>query len=137
MNAEECELAYRQLLSMLEYPQFGWVVEQLEVGIIAGEIELPKNKNKSPTIIEDFSAHKKLRYLVDAIEQAVINTADMEREIISFFRTEIAFYPDSENSEESFSINETSLTSRRQDAISVLQELLNLLRARISEDDSE
>ncbi|MGF1990627.1 MAG: hypothetical protein RMY62_022515 [Nostoc sp. ZfuVER08] len=136
MNPEECELAYRKLLSMLESPQFGWVVEQVETGILAGEIELPE-KRTSPTIIEDFSTHKKLRYLVDAIEQAVINTADMERETVTFFGTEIAFYPDSENSQVSFSLNETSLASRRQEAISVLRELLNLLRARISEDGSK
>ncbi|OYD94808.1 hypothetical protein CDG76_15600 [Nostoc sp. 'Peltigera membranacea cyanobiont' 210A] len=81
MNAEESELAYRKLLSMLEDRRFGWVVEQVEAGIFAGDIELPE-KRTSPTIIEDFSAHKKLRYLVDAIEQAVINTADMERETL-------------------------------------------------------
>ncbi|MEH1949899.1 MAG: hypothetical protein V7K77_23540 [Nostoc sp.] len=136
MNAEESELAYRKLLSMLEDRRFRWVVEQVEAGILAGYIELPE-KRTSPTIIEDFSAHKKLRYLVDAIEQAVINTADMERETVSFFKREITFYPDSENSQASFSVNETFLASRRQEAISALRELLDLLRARISEDGSK
>ena len=136
MNAQECELAYRKLLAMLEDTRFGWVIEQVEAGILAGDIELPEKK-MSPTIIEDFSAQKKLKYLVDAIEQSVVNTADMERETISFFRSEIAFYPDSENSQASFSVNEASLNSRRQEAIDALRELLSLLKARISENGSK
>lgn len=136
MNAQECELAYRKLLSMLEDSRFGWVVEQVETGVLAGDIELPEKKT-SPTIIEDFSAQKKLRYLVNAIEQSVINTADIERETLDFFESEISFYPDIENSQASFSVNKTSLASRRQEAVGALRELLALLKARISENGSK
>lgn len=121
---------------MLEDARFGWVIEQVEAGILAGDIELPEKKT-SPTIVEDFSAQKKLKYLVDAIEQSVINTADMERETVSFFKAGIAFYPDSENSQASFSVNEVSLHSRRQEAINALRELLSLLKARISANGSK
>ncbi len=132
MNAQECEFAYRNLLEILEGIQFRLVIEQVEAGILAGDIELPEKKT-SPTIIEDFSSHKKLKYLVDAIEQSVINTADMERETTSFFEAAIAFYPDIENSQASFSVNESSLNQRRQEAINSLRKLLSLLKARISE----
>lgn len=136
MNAQECELAYRKLLALLENAQYRWVVEQVEAGIFAGDIELPERR-KSSTIVEEYSAQKKLRYLVNAIEQSIINTADMERETFGFFNAAITFHPDIEGSQASFSVNETSLAPRRQEAISALRELLNLLRARISEDGSK
>jgi hypothetical protein len=136
MNAQECELTYRKLVAMLEERQLGWVIEQLNAAILVGDIELPE-KARSSTIIEEFSAQKKLKYLVDALEQAAVNTVEMEREVTVFFEGEVAFYPDCEDSQASLLINQNYSNKRRQEFATYLGELLNTLKSRISENGSK
>jgi hypothetical protein len=133
MNPQECELAYRKLTAMLEEHQFSWVIEQLDEALQAGDVELP-DKKRSPTIIEDFSPQKKLKYLIDTIEQSIVNTADMEQEISSFLENDVAFYPDVENSQASFLINQNTIHERRRKSVNCLRELLTSLKTRIAED---
>lgn len=136
MNAQECELTYRKLVAMLEDHQLSWVIEQLNAAILVGDIEFPE-KARSSTIIEEFSAQKKLKYLVDAIEQAAVNTVEMEREVTVFFEGEVAFYPDREDSQASLLIHQNYSSKRRQESATYLRELLNTLKSRISDNGSK
>ncbi len=136
MNTQECELTYRKLVAILEERQLGWVIDQLNTAIQIGDIELPE-KGRSSTIIEDFSVQKKMTYLVDAIEQAVVNTVEMEREITIFFECEVTFCPDCEDSQTSLLLSRNSYSKRRQESATYLRELLNTLKSTIFEDGSK
>ena len=110
MNDQECREAYDRLLEMLNSINLGWVTTQVEEQIrlgrtVAKEIEtlkenprrldmFPPDQNsvsfaKGPKatfpITVDYQPPERLRLLVDAIEQVVINTADMEKHLIDFF----------------------------------------------------
>jgi len=138
MDLRECELTYKKLVVVLDELKLGWLVEQVNAGINAGHIELPQKKG-SPTITEDFSAQTRLKYLIDAIEQAVINTFEMEQEVAIFFEHRVAFFPDAEDSQALLLINGDAYLphERRSEAINYLKELLNTLKSRIVENGSK
>lgn len=75
--------------------------------------------------------------MVDAIEQATVNTLEMEREFTVFFEGKVAFYPDREDSQASLLLNQNFYNKRRQDSATYLRELLNTLKSIISKNGSK
>lgn len=90
MDAKECAAAYQELAAILKGSNLGWVAAQVADTVRTGKtIEERSPRRKTPLLkIEDYTSEEQLRLLTTAIEQAAIDTAEMEDEIAYFLRTE-------------------------------------------------
>ncbi|WP_449417594.1 hypothetical protein [Phormidium nigroviride] len=90
MNEKEYTTAYQELTAMLRDFNLGWVAEQVADTVRTGKtIEERTSKRKTPLLkIEDYTPEEQLRLLTKAVEQAVIDTAEMEDEIAYFLKIE-------------------------------------------------
>ena len=109
-------------------------IEQIDY---LSEIPLKKGPKATFPITEEYSQKEKLILLIDAIEQAVVNTSEMEYHIVDFLENEqvnlhgIEFYL-GEAGEESHKITKPIATTRRQNG-NRLKELLVKLRKEVEE----
>jgi hypothetical protein len=160
MTAEECNIVYDTLVSTLDISGLQWIVSQVEEQLRLGktvekEIRTLTEGRSRDTLqgFEEYREHlrsgpkatfpitieyepkEKLSLLIEAIEQAVIDTAEMENHIIEFFGKDllslesVAFYPD-EGDKETVSINRQSAASRHVHGAN-LKQLFEILRKEI------
>jgi len=90
MNQEDCLAVYQALVEMLNSIKLGWVTEEVADVISAGKTteELVSGR-KSPNLkLNYYSPQEQLLLLINAIEKSVINTGEIETEILDIFRHE-------------------------------------------------
>jgi len=160
MNDQECNQAYESMVGILNQNGLEWVTaqvaEQIRIGkTIQREIEtlqevrgrglftvadyssqLKKGPKATFPVTVDYEPPERLRLLIDAVEQAVVNTASMEHHLSEYFEREgrdwqgIRFYAD-EPASEPKSLDKRSGASRFENSRK-LKELLDALRQEIS-----
>lgn len=143
MTTEECNIVYDTLVDILNKSELGWIVSQVEDQLRIGKTvekeittltegrsrnallgfeEYREHLRSGPKatfpVTIDYDSKEKLSLLVDAVEQAVVDTAEMEKHILDFFGEElpslesVEFYSD-EVTREPISINRQSTASRQ------------------------
>ena len=143
MDNQECNEVYERLMEMLAENKLDWIVEQVNQQVQLGktiiketetlkhqekefsqlyedDVYIPKVK-KGPKakfpVTEDYTPNEKLNLLLDAIEQAIVNTAEMENHLIEYFDSSlkkwdgIDFYADEPESQP-ISLNLDSVLDR-------------------------
>lgn len=161
MNDQECTQVYNRLAGILEEKGLSWVTaqvaEQIRIGkTIQKEIEtlregkesflhrlveddpsrLRKGQKATFPITVEYQPSEQLELLIDAVKQTIVNTADMEHELIGFIEKDdkspkkIEFYSDDLNTEPKL-INRGTIGARL-DSTKRLQSLLENLRKEIS-----
>jgi hypothetical protein len=160
MNNDECQEVFDTLVKMLNDQGLGWVVAQVQEQIRLGktvekEIKTLREAKHSPSIFEldeyrkqlktgplatfpvpvEYNSKERLQLLIDAIEQAVVNTAQMEENFTSFFEKELPHLSDIRFFSEDGTlspreINRQSAVVRNDQAIK-LKQLLEDLRQEI------
>ena len=90
MDEIEYAKLYQELAAILNEFNLGWVVQQVADTVEIGKvIEERSLKRKTPLLkIEDYTAKEQLLLLIDAVEQATVNTSEMEDEIAYFLKVE-------------------------------------------------
>lgn len=98
MDSEEATKLFEELVRILTATQLSWVVEQVRQQIAAGkeitktvsvasdapsEVTRRKRQRVPFASTTEFSREEQLSILVNAIDQSVVGTADMEREILA------------------------------------------------------
>lgn len=139
MDEQDCFIAYRELEGILYAFNLEWVIKQVVQSIREGK-NFEENQGRNRT--EEYSAQEQLLLLIDAVEQAVVNTVEIETEIRRFLsaqnlRPEIRFSPSDERGEDFFVFaprlleEEERLSSARQ-----LRDYLNNLRSEVNLSDN-
>ena len=148
-NEEYFDELYRRLIDILKHERLDWVVEEIASRSLTGKIailtteelkKLPRRK-KQKTFSTDYTSKEKLKLLINAIEYAIMDNVEMEKEIVHFFSSqedvllthkakEVQF--SSEDYSEYFTIVYQQNVTRRQrnaqelkEAIDKLKELVN------------
>jgi hypothetical protein len=110
MNDKECDEVYQRLTDMVNQIGLEWVIAQVAEQIrlwktVEKEIETLRETRTERTLFTvneyrsefrkgpkatfpvtvEYSSRERLSLLIDAIEQAVVNTADMEHHLLNFF----------------------------------------------------
>lgn len=90
MDEIEYARIYQELAAILNELNLGWVAQQVADTVEIGKtIQERSLKRKTPLLkIEDYTAKEQLLLLTDAIEQATVNTSEMEDEIAYFLKVE-------------------------------------------------
>lgn len=154
MTEEECSQVFDFLSGMLRSDDIGlaWVVESVEAEIRIGKIQDKEIVNKrrstgqanseafemidvtstsisySEKFVQqrlDFNDRERLEILSRAINQAILQSGDIEVTLLKNFNGSILFLPDNTN-EKSFSVNIDNVSIRepaRKELMTLLQEL--------------
>jgi len=90
MDEIEYARVYQELAAILNEFNLGWVAQQVADTVEIGKtIEERSPKRKTPLLkIENYTAKEQLLLLIDAIEQATVNTSEIEDEIAYFLKVE-------------------------------------------------
>ena len=155
MDSEECDEVFKKLLYLLDQNRLYWIVEQVNEQVHLGktvekEIETLKEEKKEFSKISELDIHKrqmkkgpkarfpvteeynpneKLNLLLDAIEQAIVNSAEMEYHLIEYFGSSLAkwdginFYQDEPESQP-ISLNIKTISDRLDNSLH-LKDLIN------------
>lgn len=158
MTEGECSTVYRQLADTLQQDGLGWVVGQVEARVRLREamevaietvrvrshvgqtlpglaVRPTRSQRRTETFVvtREYTPREQLIFLLDAIEQAVVNVAEMQESVMRWMEntdvSEIAFYPDEPNGDGS-QLTLQQATKHRQQAL-VLRDTLNRLRGAI------
>jgi hypothetical protein len=162
MEERDCVAAYERLLSALRQNHLGWVADQVIQEVRLGKTaqkqvdtlresrrggvssssdmrSYPKQLEKGPRatfpVTEAYTSAERLALVLDAIEQAVINTAEMETELFKHLRAEsgafetIAFSPEEGESGQIRLVHQDSL--RKHEAVETLRGQLDALRRQV------
>lgn len=134
---------YQDLVKILNKIGLKWVTQQVSETILAGKtIEDIQPRRMYPALkIEDYTDAEKILLLIDALEQVVVNTAEIEAEITTFLgnlqtefniNPELIFYEADEIEENAFKFMPESGGSRLKPATQ-LQRLLDRCRGAIQD----
>jgi hypothetical protein len=158
MDDQEIETIFEGLSQMITQHKMDWVITQVSEQIRLGKIkdeevkvlrhkrvtgrsphpdrymaELQPGPRESFLRTVEYSPKERLLLLVEAIEQAVANTAEMERELNVFYKRQgfsrFLFQPD-EETRESFQISPDGIVFR-ESYVTELKQLLDELRAEL------
>jgi hypothetical protein len=90
MNEQECAVAYQELVEILNHFRLEWLVERVADAARRGKtVILQDNGQQSSHLtVEPLTNQEQLFLLIDAVEQALVETAAMEVEISDFLREE-------------------------------------------------
>jgi hypothetical protein len=146
MNEEDCSAVYNALIEMLNSMKLGWVTDQVADVISAGKTtEEIVSGRKSPDLkLNYYSPQEQVLLLIYAIEKAVINTAEIESEIMdilshegkmSDLKPEVRFTSSVDGKGKLFKYNIESVKTRKEN-IQELKKLLEQLRQEIGSDVS-
>lgn len=138
MDEKECAAAYQELEAALNELNLGWVAAQVADTVRIGKtVEERSPTRRTPlTKIEDYTAPEQLWLLISAIEKAVVDSWEMEREIAIFFTrktensplsTSLIFSSFPRQAEKILEFNSDSLAQRSNSALE-LKQLLEKLR---------
>jgi hypothetical protein len=160
MTEEQCAETYDILADLLRRSNLAWVMDQVDADVRVGKLiekpireisarhtarniafELvdapePQRRGRSGSIRHrvEYSNRERLQVLIEAIEHAVIHTADLEEAALKLMAKthsslQIAFEPDGSN-EPLFRIDQADIDSRRQ-FLNELRQALNQLKDQI------
>lgn len=141
MDEQECLIVYQELEAMLAELNLAWVGQQVAEVVRSGKtVEERSPTRRTPiTKVEDYTAQEQLLLLISAVEQAVIHSWEMERELAHFFSREsqassavavLSFASASRDSGKKIDLNFEALEQRAEQAMK-LQELLAKLRGEV------
>ncbi|MEG3861807.1 hypothetical protein [Microcoleus sp. herbarium12] len=90
MDEIEYTKLYQELAAILDEFKLDWVVKQVAETVEIGKtIEERSLKRKTPLLkIQDYTAKEQLLLLIEAVEQATVNSSEMEDEIAYFLKVE-------------------------------------------------
>ncbi|BAY22635.1 hypothetical protein NIES2100_23980 [Calothrix sp. NIES-2100] len=133
MDEEDCFIAYRQLEEILDSFDLEWVTEQVDQTIREGK-NIEENQGRNRT--EEYSVQEQLLLLINAIEQAVVNTLEIATEMSRFLSAqelsqEVRFYPSDER-EGDFFVFAPRLLEERISSARELRDYLNNLRFEVN-----
>ncbi len=141
MDEIDCVATYRELEQILKEFGLEWVTEQVAQTIREGKvIEDKDERDRGVTKTEEYTVREQLILLINAVEQAVVNTVEIENEIKNFLaqeeaeaklRPEILFIPPDEKREDFFKFSPRSVAQRKGEA-SKLKDYLNILRSEVT-----
>lgn len=150
------EEAYLKVLELLRSHDLGWVAAQVQDQVRAGRpvtrvvsprpvnvpdrfaaesSQPPRRRRERLAATEPYSAEERLQLVLDAIDRAVIQTADMEQEVLKFFNVErqtaarVAFEP--EQFEDASSLELGPLTVTRSEALGRLRQVVTTMRGEL------
>lgn len=163
MNEQECQAAYEQLTGILQNIEMGWVVtlaaEEISTGAISRkkikskprQLELFNEPNEDLTVVlkkklpdievRDYTSREKLIILIDYIQQSIVDSTLMKKEISDFFsnreyfeelNSTITFH--SEIDDNTFTINTYNLEEEvleAQGMSALLKELIRVIDSEI------
>lgn len=160
MNDRECNEAYERLINILNQNKLEWIVTQVEEQVRSGKTvekeidtlkesrrgfdlftidDYPSRLMKGPKatfpVTVEYQPSERLVLLLDAIEQAIVNTAEMEHHFIEYFGGEVdnwqgvEFYSEDPNSRP-VAINKETVLSRLDNG-KQLKQLLDALRQEV------
>jgi hypothetical protein len=143
MTEEQCAETYDILADLLRRSNLAWVMDQVDADVRVGKLiekpireisarhtarniafELvdapePQRRGRSGSIRQrvEYSNRERLQVLIEAIEHAVLHTADLEEAALKLMANthsslQIAFEPDGSN-EPPFRIDQADIDSRR------------------------
>jgi len=144
MNEQDCSAVYNVLIEMLNAIKLGWVTEQVADVISAGKTteELVSGRKSPDLKLNYYTPQEQLLLLINAIEKSVINTVEIEREIMDIFsheaqncdlKPEVRFTSSVEVEGQLFKYSIESVNSR-QETVEALKKLLEQLRQEIGSD---
>lgn len=84
MNQLTFTNTYRELESILNDFELGWVAEQVAQTIREGK-EIEDKESKGATRTEEYSDKEKLLLLIEALERAVVQTNEIQNAVTNFF----------------------------------------------------
>lgn len=163
MNDAECIEVYDHLVRILNENELSWistqVAEQIRLGkTVEKEIATFKESHGEPPLFgadnyhiqykkgpkvtfpvtEEYEPQERLLLLIDAIEQTIVNTAEMESHVIGYFGEQlgenwegIRFY--SEDQDSQFIVIDRRTSSSRLHASQQLKQILDTIRKEISQ----
>jgi hypothetical protein len=160
MTEEQCAETYNILANLLRRSNLGWVMDQVDADVRVGkliekpireisaryptrgvafelvEMPEPQRRGRAGSIRQrvEYSHRERLRVLIEAIEHAVLHTADLVEAALKLMADtrpslQIVFEPDGSN-ERPFSVDQVDIHSRRQFQ-NDLRLALNQLKAQI------
>ena len=137
MNADECRETYQELEKILQEYNLDWVSQQVNETLREGKtVEEPSQSKSARTSTKDYTLPEQLLLLIDAVEQALVNTVEMEKEISEFLLKEqeqsdlmpvITFYSEDKREAKKFNFSSGQVALRQHEA-SELKRLLESLR---------
>ena len=142
MNNDEYEITFNELRNILEQ-NFNWVallaLEEINMGKV---LESKSNKkNRTDVEVREYSPKEKLEILIDCIEQTIVDTAFMERDIIKFFMEKTSSAESDSNikflneiEENYFTITRDGQTNEVEQQAQILYKLLERLKETIDND---
>jgi hypothetical protein len=158
MAQRDLDEAYNEILDLLRRHELSWVVgqvqDQVRAGkpatrmvtprsapvsdLFAGEVSQPRRQRRERlAATEPYSASERLRLALEAIERAVIQTVEVQREVVEFFDSEgiagtgVAFEPEQFDETARFEIR--ALPQSRMDALTQLRSAINALRSEVAQ----
>lgn len=150
--------AYEALLQSMRDQGLGWVVEQVQQQVRAGKLVTkdvtPFRESYSSRFIEElavgtrrrrrerlaateeYSAEERLSLVLEAIENAVVHTAEIQDQVLQFVQDQssidqVRFEPDAFEEAQAFTL---SADDRRRPQVEMLREALARLRMEVRPD---
>jgi hypothetical protein len=93
MNEQDCQQTYQELVTMLQDLQLGWVIEQVELNVprdLSGYFDEAQRQAETASTQAVLTkpltrmAQAQLLRLIEATERIVVDTTDMEGELVNF-----------------------------------------------------
>jgi hypothetical protein len=93
MTEQDCQQTYQELITMLQDLQLGWVIEQVELNVpsdLSGYFNDDQRQAETTSAQAVLTkpvtkmAQAQLLRLIEATERIVVDTTDMEGELVSF-----------------------------------------------------
>jgi hypothetical protein len=93
MTEQDCQQTYQELVAMLQDLQLGWVIEQVELNVpsdLSGYFDEAQRQAETASTQAVLTkpvtkmAQAQLLRLIEATERIVVDTTDMEGELVSF-----------------------------------------------------
>ncbi|MGF1492869.1 MAG: hypothetical protein ACFBSC_10540 [Microcoleaceae cyanobacterium] len=95
MKQQDCSVIFEELVELLDQLNLGWVALHVIDTIRTGKIlQETISGRKSPDLkLVDYTPAEKLLLLIDAIDRAVVDTAEIQLEMVDYLNQEINHTP--------------------------------------------
>jgi hypothetical protein len=146
MTEQDCQQTYQELVTMLQDLQLGWVIEQVELSVpsdLSGYFDEARRQAETTSAQAVLTksvtrlAQAQLLRLIEATERIVVDTTDMEGELVNFLTEQgerlhspvkLGFVAD----EETASVPATiAVSPDRRQAATELRQFLQVLRQEV------
>jgi hypothetical protein len=146
MTEQDCQQTYQELVTMLQDLQLGWVIEQVELSVpsdLSGYFDEAQRQAETASTQAVLTkpvtkmAQAQLLRLIEATERIVVDTTDMEGELVNFLTeqgerlhspTKLGFIADEETASAPATID---VSPDRRQAATELRQFLQVLRQEV------